>query len=257
MKRLVLFSLLLLPAAALGQSPEAQILLARSAIESGRTTGGVDSLLAARARLDLAHRGATGETAAWAGYYAARADLHIGEAFYETDPDRAREHLDRAIETLDALILEEPEHAEAIGMLSAVVGMRVGLDPERLAMSLGPRVGALSQRALRLDAENPRAQLFRGVALASTPPEWGGDPEGALVAFGLAIERFAEAEPEGLEPTWGLADVYAWIGMQHLMQGQTVPAREAFEAGLQVQPGFGWIQSMMPWLEGIEAQQNG
>lgn len=267
MRRLLIPALLIsLSASAGAQDARDRVLDARRTLDAGHP----DSLLAARAALDLAGRlanadpgGVAGddrEAAGWAAYYGALADYRLSMHFWQADPERAGRHTDAGLDALRALVRQrgasDAVRAEAYALLSGLTGNRIGLEPG-LAPQLGADVRAHADRALALAPENPRAVLFDAVALQTTPPEWGGDPERAGERLAEAVRLF-EAEPasgaDDPAPRWGLADAHGWVGMGHLMAGRTAEARGAIEAGLAADPRSAFVGGLVPWLEGAEAQ---
>ncbi len=270
MRTVLLLVLFLAASLAHAQTTHDRVLDARRTLQAGADGGGVDSLLAARAALDLTVRlgGADAlDAARWAVYYAALADYRLALGYWQSDPERAKRHTDAGLAALRGLARDRTasaeQQAEALALLSALVGNRIGLEPG-LAVSLGPEVRASVDAAAALAPESPRVVLFDAVALQTTPPEWGGDARRAQERFAEAARLFERASDVGradvgradaddIRPQWGRDDVFGWMGMGHLMAGRPTEARPALEAGLAVNPRSAFILGMMPWLERLEA----
>ena len=96
--------------------------------------------------------------------------------------------------------------------------------------------------------------LAQGISLYNTPRMWGGDTGEAITRLKEATRRFADTSTtEPLQPNWGHADAYAWLGIAHANDSRTREARAASENALDVRPGYGWVQHvLMPKLATVE-----
>ena len=258
-------TLLLLFALVLAGPAQAQpdaLASARRTLDAGTLASDADSLSSARAR--LAVLAGDGEPGAWAVYYGALADYRLAYAFWGGDAERAGRHAASGAEALAALRdrrgLPDALEAEAAALHSALLSARMGLDPS-LAMSLGPASTAAIDEAARLAPDNPRVQFVQAMTLASTPPEWGGDPDRALALFRSSIDGFeaeAGAEADPLAPRWGRDDAYAWAGLSLLQRGDLDGARTAIEAAERLNPTSSFVQyKLKPWLEAEAAKRAG
>lgn len=256
--RLLTLLLILLAAPAAAQSDaHALVERGRALITAGHFGNSADSLLAARATLGVAAEDDDREAAAWAAYYAALADYRLAYSLYE-EPERALQHAesgaDALAEIVDDSALGDGLRAEAYALRAGLLGLQMGLDPARAA-SLGPASQAATRASLDLAPDNPRALFLHATGLLNTPPEWGGDRDLAVRQLEKALDGFG-APSDGLAPTWGEDEAYAWLGLAHLMAEETGPARTAIERAAALNPGSPFVQyKLMPWLESVEAAQ--
>ncbi len=237
---------------ALPASAQDALTRSRHALDAAVLSGSADSLLAARASLQLA----SGDD--WATYYTALADYRLAYAFWGADDARAMQHATLGADALAALRrqrLSAPLDAEAAALHTALLGAQIGLDPS-LGMKLGQASGEAAASAARLAPGNPRVQYVQATSLLSTPPEWGGDPDRALALLQSAVATFASGAPPEAEhaPTWGYADAAAWLAMAHLMRGEAEPARDALVTAERLDPASAFVQmKLKPWLASLDA----
>lgn len=224
-----------------------------------------DSLLARG--LDLLHRGATQgdagtvqqaralfERATASDARRALSHYYVGLASYRLidlvdDEDRSEDYMDDAKEQVERAVEIRSGWAEANILLSGIYG-RLASRGMISGMRYGPKANNALERAKEVDPKNPRLLLMEGISLYNTPSTWGGDKEEAVARLQEAIARFEATSPDGpLQPDWGHADAYAWLGIAHAKADRRDDARTAFENALDVRPGYGWIERvLMPKL---------
>ncbi|MEO0557693.1 MAG: hypothetical protein AAF170_05850 [Bacteroidota bacterium] len=254
---LVLALGLAVPAQAQSTPPQpAALASARHMLDAGVATNNPDSLLAARAQLAVLAN-ADDASGHWATYYAALADYRLAYLFWSRDADRAGQHAASGASALEALrqegSLPDPLPEESAALLSALYSTQMGLDAS-LGMTLGQKASMVTREASRLAPANPRVQYVQAMSLASTPAEWGGDPEQALELFRSSVEAFEAETPSGMAPRWGEDEAYAWLGMTLLQRGELAEAREAIEASEAINPTSEFVQyKLKPWLASVEA----
>lgn len=146
---------------------------------------------------------ATAEKQQWlAQYYTSFCNLHIaltGQQDEETKDalyDKAMEFADKA----DGLM---PNNSEIYALKAYITFMKMAVAPQARAMSMIPKANALADKAIALDATNPRAYLMKGQNLFYTPEMFGGGKDKAQPILLTAKEKFATATVAGLLPKWG------------------------------------------------------
>ncbi|NBB75684.1 MAG: tetratricopeptide repeat protein [Bacteroidetes bacterium] len=247
---LMLLALLLVASAPLAHAQPADSLMrqGRQLLDRGVTAGDVDAMQQARALFERV--ASASNDAVWAPYYIGLANYRIATRFLDRDEDRADALIDDGIDRLDAAIEAQPESAEAHALLSTLYGLKArgGMFS---GMRYGPRADGAIERAQQLAPSNPRVLLLHAVSLLNKPSRWGGDRDGAIAALNRAIQQFEAARPsdDALQPRWGHADAYAWVGIAHMKGGDTAQARAAFEQALAVRPGYSWVEAgLLPQL---------
>jgi tetratricopeptide (TPR) repeat protein len=154
--------------------------------------------------------------------------------------------LQEATTYLEAAIKVSPRDAEAMGLLSSVYGLRIGLSPD-LGMVLGPPASDMLDRALKIAPDNPRLQLIRGETLFHTPPEYGGSMKDAESALRHALELFDKEPANKLWPNWGRFDTHVWLGQTLAARNDKAGARAEYEKALQIAPNSAWVKySLLP-----------
>jgi tetratricopeptide (TPR) repeat protein len=97
-----------------------------------------------------------------------------------------------------------------------------------------------------LSPDNPRVALLEAIGTYNTPALFGGGKEKGLKAMKRAAELFDRwADADSLNPDWGRAEAYAWIGVAHIDRNETILARKAFETALQINPEYGWVKYVL------------
>ncbi len=170
------------------------------------------------------------------------------------DPAKNAELLKAAQKDLEMVIETAParseEAAEAMGLLSGIMGFRIGMDPG-LSMSLGPRSGQLISKAARMAPDNPRVKMQEGISKFNTPKMFGGSIKKAETLLREAVSIFADQagndQPEW--PSWGYLDTLAWLGQALAAQDKTAEARAVYQQALAINPEMGWIRyQLLPAL---------
>jgi len=132
--------------------------------------------------------------------------------------------------------------ADAYALLSSCYGQKISLAP-MLGMTLGPKSGMTMQSALKLDSDNPRTILLDAIGTYYKPPMFGGSKGAAWAGFKRAVELFdKEKIKDPLQPDWGHAEAYAWLGIAYLDKNDKVAARAAFDRALAITPEYGWVK---------------
>jgi tetratricopeptide (TPR) repeat protein len=175
-------------------------------------------------------------------YYLGYADYRLGVVVYRMDKEKAIVYLDSAVEHLEKAIDKENGFAEAHALLSSCCGIKISFAPFK-AIVLGPRSGREMQKAKELSPGNPRVALLEAIGTYNTPGLFGGGKEKGFEALKRAAELFDRwNRADSLQPDWGTAEVYAWIGIAYVDRHETILARKAFESALRIDPDYGWVK---------------
>lgn len=117
------------------------------------------------------------------------------------------------------------------------------------AMAVLPDMQQEQADAERLGPNNPRVWLLEGVGTFFTPEGFGGGATPALEKIRKAAFLFAADHPRRGFPSWGKAEVLAWLGVVHQKLGQNAEARSSYEEALKIEPGFNWVKhQLLPGL---------
>jgi tetratricopeptide (TPR) repeat protein len=164
--------------------------------------------------------------------------------------DDAKRALDEADNLLDKAAAKTPT-ADALALRSAVLGQIIGLSGNPLSgMRLGPKSGALMDRAKDLEPRNPRVWMLSGMSAIFQPKAFGGGTDRAEQELRKAIALFETDQPTPPTPSWGHADAYIWLGQVLQKTGKVDDARAAYQKALEIQPGNQWVQRvLLPSLE--------
>lgn len=239
--------LALAPRAASAQPVDSLLARGTVLLDQGTTHGDAAALQQARSFFERAT--ASDTLTAVSHYYLALADYRLvdlsGEDKKETYMDDAAKHLEKALDLRDGW-------AEANALLALVYGRKAGQGMIS-GMRYGPKADSRLDAAKKAAPENPRVLLADGISLINKPGMWGGDKDLGLQRLQEAVRQFEQntaAETtasalNSLEPTWGHAEAYAWIGITHAKADRYDEARTALETALSVRPGYAWVEKVL------------
>ncbi len=204
-------------------------------INTAYYAGDVAALETLRAELN----GENTEDALLAGYLDWRAaSIHMGIG----DEKAADRLLERGQGTLEALVEQVPDSAEAWALLATTLGMRIGIRPMTRGMFMGGRADKAIDKAMALEPDNPRVLVISAIGKLNKPTLFGGDKEAAMRELDQAINAVA------LNGTgryaWGDADAHIWRGIAHMRAGDRTAAAASFDAALGVVPSYVWAEQL-------------
>ncbi len=197
--------------------------------------GDLDALVAMRDELDTS----VAEDVLLSAYL----DWRLGSTYMGMGKEEAAdETLGRAQETLETLVEQTPDSAEAWALLSSTLGMRIGISPMTRGFRYGSRSDAAIERALELEPGNPRVLLIDAISLLNKPSLFGGDRDEAMQQLDRALAEIA-ANGTG-RFGWGKADIYTWRGIAQQREGNAAEAAQSFDEALVVVPSYRWVEQL-------------
>jgi tetratricopeptide (TPR) repeat protein len=202
---------------------------------------------------------ASDSLAAYSHYYLALADYRLIDVVEEGEKEK---YMDDAARYLEAALDRRAGWTEANALLSLVYGRKAGQGMFS-GMRYGPQASSHLDAAKDAAPDNPRVLLADGISLLNKPSMWGGDEELGLKRLQEAVRQFEQrarstsettsSTSNSLEPTWGHAEAYAWIGIAHAKADRHDEARTAFQNALAERPGYAWVETvLMPQLASAE-----
>jgi tetratricopeptide (TPR) repeat protein len=219
----------------------AELAEARERLDRASLLASVPLLLEAVDRLEAL---VEAEESAWAHCHAGYGRYRLA-ALAHREKREAQGHLALAAEHLKASARLLPASAEPRALLSTCLGMQIRYAPLK-APWLGERKARAMAEAERLDPDNPRVILLRGLQLWTTPRYAGGSKDAALPLFERAAERFetfVAADASG--PVWGHPQALAHVGMAWLEKGDEERARDALRTALRIAPEYHWVRHVL------------
>jgi len=118
-------------------------------------------------------------------------------SMYELMAKRAEEFINKA----DAL---NPDNSEIYLLKSMISGLFVRINPMVNGQKYGPVAADQLEKAMKLDPENPRVYMQKGMTLFFTPEQWGGDKEAGVELMETAAAKYAVFKPaSSIAPAWG------------------------------------------------------
>jgi len=239
-------------------APAQQIQQGRTLMETVVTNPDSQKALRAHQLFVEAARQSQDTQKALAHYYAAYANYRLGTIIFQENESRSQNQLEQAARQLKETLQIRPRLAEAHALLASVYGQLLQHVPER-GSELGPKSARHMEQALNLAPDNPRVLLLKAISEFYTPEKWGGSKVKAHKRFRAATQAFErEAQPDSqtsrranasLDPTWGHAEAYAWLGLASLKLDQPMSAKRAFKNALEVNSEYSWVkQRLLPKL---------
>jgi hypothetical protein len=200
-KPFAFIALLLLAVAAGAQTTSVKYLQSME-----KALAGMDTIKTAeqwQARANTFERIAQKETKEWLPYYyTALCQTMV----FNMEKDPAKQEplcnkADRFLAHADSL---SPNNSEIYVLKSIAATDHIRLNPMVNGQKYGPIAGEYLEKAIKLDPENPRAYMQKGINLYFTPPQWGGDPAKGKELLQLAAQKYdAVKAPKGIYPNWG------------------------------------------------------
>jgi len=239
------FALVLAPLAAIvtavAQAPAADFGALTTRLEAAALDGDVSALKEARlACLRLLAAPVPADRKIILRYTVAYAGWRLGFMPGLSEKEQG-DLLDDAKTQLEAVIAADGRHVEALGLLSAVYGAKIGHNPD-LGMTLGPLSGQLLGRALSVDPQNPRVLVMQAQSQFHTPPEFGGSIRDAEATLRRAVQRFEQEPATKPWPNWGRFDAHAWLGQALANRNDKAGARAQYELALKIAPNSAWVK---------------
>ena len=194
-------------------------------LEEGRTTLSDATLAQARdyfAKLTQQHADNAGYF-----YQLARVDQYRCEAYLQRgDKKNAERALDGAIADVQQSIKLKDESADAHSLLADLYGQKIGMGVAMFTgPKFGPKVKAENERAMALDAKNPRVYASLGRQYYMAPKMFGGDNDKAIESFRKSVE---------LDPQFD--ETYVWLAMALRKKSDGAGADQALQTALKLNP---------------------
>lgn len=161
------------------------------------------------------------ESDQWEPYYYASL-THTFKAFRIDDLLAKDEVLDQALVSLGKAASLSEDNSEIIALRGFINMIKIGIDPGTRGQTLSPKIMADYRRALKLDPNNPRANLFMGQMLYGSAQFFGTGVEDACAMVDKSIALFESEKPaSSIAPSWGL-----YSANQYKQQCETALAKE-------------------------------
>ena len=163
---------------------------------------------------------------------------HLFGRDQDRDQTLGEARVDEGIRTLKRAVALNDTYSESYALLGVLQGIKIKMHILS-AISLGPQVKANRNRALELNAENPRVHYLTGVSLWFSPEIFGGGTERALQHFMQAevlFEKEAEREQDPFQPRWGYSTCLSFMGDLYSERKDYQKAKHYYLKALEVNP---------------------
>ena len=184
-------------------------------------------------------------------YYLAYSEYKLLEMCQRGKNTSNFDEIKQSAETHTGILIEEKGfESEGKVILAGIYMMRIAHNWSE-AIALSPLLYSTLAEAEKLNKNNPRVFLLRGMMKFNTPEMFGGSKEEALTNFLKASSLFENAE-EGKEfnPEWGYLETLAWTGQVYAKLGNVDTARFYYTKVLTIEPEYGWVKYvLLPTLD--------
>ena len=136
-------------------------------------------------------------------YYAGLALSTSGWMPAVTDKDANAARMNAFCDKAESIAVTNADKAEILTIRNMAATQQMMVDPQTRWMSYGQAAGEALEKALKLDANNPRLYYLKGMSLFGTPEQFGGGKEKAKPVFAKAVELYKQAKPGKFYPSWG------------------------------------------------------
>lgn len=143
------------------------------------------------------------EATQWEPYYYASL-AYVFKAFRIQDLPTKDAALDQALTALSKANTISENNAEIIALQGFINMIKIGVDPGTRGQTLSPKIMADYTKALQLDPNNPRANLFMGQMLYGTAQFFGTGLDDACALVDKSLVLFDSEKPKSsIAPAWG------------------------------------------------------
>lgn len=144
------------------------------------------------------------EESEWEPFYYASL-TYVFKAFRIEDLQNKDKVLDQALVSLGKASTLSENNAEILALQGFINMIKIGVDPGTRGQTLSPKIMADYSKALKIDPNNPRANLFMGQMLYGTAQFFGTGVEDACALVDKSLMLFETKEPNStIAPSWGL-----------------------------------------------------
>jgi tetratricopeptide (TPR) repeat protein len=153
------------------------------------------------------------------------------------DKVRGSNNARKGIEILTRSIEHNPDFSESYALRGVLRGILIKMKPLSV-FTQGAKVGKDREKALALDANNPRVYYLTGVSFWFAPEILGGSDK-ALEHLKIAeslFEKKGERKTTDFHPSWGQSSCLAFIGDIYASQKQDQNAYIYYKKSLEVNP---------------------
>ena len=176
-------------------------------------------------------------------FLAAYLDWRLGSLYMGFGNEKAADaSLKRGQTALESLLEDTPTHAEAWALLSATIGMRIGIAPVSRGIRYGATTNSAMNKAVALAPNNPRVLLLDAIGKLNKPSMFGGNKTAAVDGLNRSLEVFAATGTGDYH--WGEADAYVWRGLALQRAGENDAATADFERALAIEPDYTWAEQL-------------
>jgi tetratricopeptide (TPR) repeat protein len=157
----------------------------------------------------------------------ARANQYLCESFSARgDKKNAERALDAAISNVQQALKLDEKSADAHSLLADLYGRKIGFGIGMFAgPKYGPKVKAENQRAMELEAKNPRVFASLGRQYLEAPKMFGGDLDQAIESFRKSLALDAQSD-----------ETYVWLALALRKKGDADGADKALQEALHLNP---------------------
>ncbi len=181
-------------------------------------------------------------------YYRAYAHYRLGELTFERKKV-SKGHLNDCIKILKKRLKADKDFAEAHALKATCYGVSAPFYMLRAA-TRGMAANSALDKAMAIDAANPRVILAEAISLYFRPSAFGGDKEKAAQRLDDAIEQFGNYQQASEDyPVWGEAE--AWLYKSRVARDldKLAEANEAMDKALSIAPGYRAAELEVPSLQ--------
>lgn len=144
------------------------------------------------------------EKTQWAPYYyAALALSSSGWMPQVQDKDANAEMMLAFCTKAEAIAPDDIAKSEIETVRNMAATQQMMVNPQARWGTYGKAAGEALQKAIKLNANNPRVYYLQGMSMMGTPVQFGGGKDKAKPLFEKAVQLYNEQKSQQLYPHWG------------------------------------------------------
>ncbi|MGA2669225.1 MAG: tetratricopeptide repeat protein [Ignavibacteria bacterium] len=179
-------------------------------------------------------------------YYLADVDFALSYiSMQSNDKDNIKKYTESSLQLLDKSTDMKDDFAEAYILKMAVNGNRWMYEPDKMNDILA-KTNEATDKAKKLEPDNPRFYVISGMNLYYTPETFGGGASAAQPLFEKAYELFQNRkEKDDTYPSWGYDLSAGMLAMCYIKQDKLDDAKKYIDKGLEIDPESGFILNVV------------
>lgn len=176
-------------------------------------------------------------------YYLALTDMQLSyDAIQKKDNETVKKYTESSLDLLNKATDMKDDFAEAYILKLAVNSNRWIYEMDKMNDIIA-KLAEAEDFAKKLEPENPRYSLVKGINTFYTPSNFGGGVDKALPLLEKSFELFKTYKPKDeTYPEWGNDVAAGYLALSKVQQDKLPEAKSYIDKGLEINPDSGFLK---------------